>query len=400
MKQTTLFINKHEYSWMFDSGRCIVPTDESDIHLLTNWLGGVTGFDARLFPRTTVCDIFDLDEITRLSEWIIEQHGVERVVALHEKMLLLGAGLRTKYGLKGMQYEPALLFRDKIAMKDAVGTAGVRVPAYCVLDKEDDLDKVPWHSGTMVLKDRYGAGAAQIHFVTSPEEARAVWRSLDPAPGQYEIEEFIDGAMFHCDAVILDGRIAFVSVGEYTARPGDYRPGGMAGSYLLPEGTLHERICRLNAQVTTALGIRDGVTHLEVFQTIEDELVFCEIAARPGGGGIEKMNQYAHGIHLIETAIRIEAGLDVDIEESAAASAAVWGRVGFYLDGAPPLGISADRFADLGIVEHKRNEWSGDGNGKPRHGTDYVDKYIVTAPTQAHYLANLEEIRSVYKASR
>src|SRR5439155_95047 len=83
--------------------------------------------------------------------------------------------------------------------------------------------------------------------------------ALDPGPGEYEIEDFIDGVMYHCDAVIQDGEVLFAGVGEYHARPGDYHPGGMAGSLIVSSGPLHDRIVDFNRRVVAALGIISGV---------------------------------------------------------------------------------------------------------------------------------------------
>ncbi|MEK8104302.1 hypothetical protein NKG94_02535 [Micromonospora sp. M12] len=44
---------------------------------------------------------------------------------------------------------------------------------------------------------------------------------------------------------------------------------------------LTERIEEFNRRVVAALGLRDGVGHLEVFVGDDGAITFCEIAARP-----------------------------------------------------------------------------------------------------------------------
>lgn len=101
----------------------------------------------------------------------------------------------------------------------------------------------------------------------------------------------------HCDAVVQDGKVIFAAPSRYFS-PILGKTDTFSGSYLLPEG--HEdfaSITNLNDQVVHALGLTNGVTHLELFKTGSDFLV-GEIACRPGGGGITEAVRRHHGVDL------------------------------------------------------------------------------------------------------
>ncbi|WP_200216695.1 ATP-grasp domain-containing protein [Micromonospora coerulea] len=400
MRRPLLIINRNPHRTLFDGERCLVPLAEVEPHLVTNpWL--VERLDSRTFRHTTVCD-FAIDErVESTCDWIVRTNGIQGIVALHEKMVMMAARLRTAHGLPGLQLDTALLFRDKIRMKTAVRAHGVTVPDFRALDGEDDLAAVDWSVGRHVIKPRAGLGSRQAHVVDSLAAAREVWHALGTGAGEYQIEQFITGDMYHCDGVVQDGALLHASVGRYLVRPGHFAPGATAGSYLLPAGELAQRIVDLHGRVVAALGLRSGVTHLEVFHTSEGgELVFCEIAARPGGGGIDRMILHRDGVHIREAAIRIEAGLAVPTAHRPvpAAQKSVWGRVGIYPGGPEPVELTAQECAELGVVEQEHCPDAGGKDRVPQHSTDYAHRFIVHADSPADFVAKAARLKAAVAA--
>ncbi|MGW4793262.1 ATP-grasp domain-containing protein [Nonomuraea sp. NPDC004297] len=395
MRKPLLIISRDPHHTLFDGARCLLPLAEVEPHLVSNpWL--VAGVDSGDFRHTTVCDFVDDDRVERTCDWIVGANGIRGIVALHEKMVLMAARLRTVHGLPGLQLDTALLFRDKVWMKRAVRAHGVTVPDFQALDDEGDLAAVDWSRGRHVIKPRRGVGSNQIYIVGSPATAREVWRRIGAPAGTYEIEEFIAGDMFHCEGIVQDGRVLHTSVGQYHARPGDAAPGAMAGSYLLPDGELARRIAGMHERVVAALGFGSGVTHLEVFHTPQDRLVFCEIAARPGGGGIDRMVLRRHGVHLREAAIRIEAGLPPMVAHPpvSAGDQTVWGRVGIYPHGRAPAELTAQECGELGVAEYEYRPAAGGDDALPRHSADYAHRFILSGSSPADFMAKAVRLRA------
>ncbi|MFI6944473.1 acetyl-CoA carboxylase biotin carboxylase subunit family protein [Streptomyces sp. NPDC050422] len=181
-----------------------------------------------------------------------------------------------------MPFETAELFRDKLKTKEAVRAAdAAAVPEFIALDTPEDLAGLDWRLGRKVIKSRRGLAAKDLYMVDTLEDARRVVARLDLSGGHYELEDLVTGRIYHCDSVAQDGKIRFTSIGKYLADPASYAPGSIFGTVLVSEGELSKRINELNESVLSALGIRDGTTHLELFHTPEDRLVFCEVAGRP-----------------------------------------------------------------------------------------------------------------------
>lgn len=403
MARPIVMISRHPYGSLIQGGRCLAPTGEVDIHFVTHARGGSDGLDHTLFRNVTVCsDSTDFEELRSACSWLIREYSAERIVAVHEKVMMVAAELRDEFGLPGPGVETTRLFRDKVRMKQVVIEANAaRVPAFAPLDTMEDLRAWDWSTGRKVIKSRLGAGSQDVYFADTLAEAERLAGRLDLSGGSFEVEEFIDGPMYHCDAIVQDGDVRFAAVCEYISKPGDFVPGGVGGSILLsPDDLLCKRVLELNARVLKALGLQEGATHLEVFHTAEDDLVFCEVAARPGGGGIDRIIENSYGVNILEASLRLQAGLDIGREPVAGDGDDVWGVIGFYPGAEPSEGVAPARFAELGIAEYVRGGRAGDGAGGVRHCTDYQHKYVLSGAGRTQLDARIRAIRQEYDARR
>ncbi|MFE4832203.1 acetyl-CoA carboxylase biotin carboxylase subunit family protein [Streptomyces sp. NPDC056672] len=400
-KTTALFINNHPYAHFGRGGTHILPTSEIGIHMVTRQRahGGVSGFADHPLDHVALCDATDEDRWREICEWTLRNHPISRVIAVHERTVLLAAEMRSKFGLTGMDYETATRFRDKVRMKEAVRSAGAAaVPDFAALDTVADLEKVNWSTGRKVIKSRWSLAARDLYIVETLEEARRIVSGLDLSGSHYEVEEFIKGQIYHCDSVVRDGSVVFRSVGKYLADPASYSPGSVFGTVLVGEGELHRRITALNTKVLAALEIQDGTTHLELFHTEADELVFCEVAGRPPGGIIPPVIQAQYGFNIVETQIRLDAGLDISLGSAPEPldGSGTSGFIAFYPGGGDARGIDADRLTALGVVEHLTHSGAGDGHGGVRHSTDFLDSYVVRASDDEALLHSIARIEDEY----
>ncbi|MER7765556.1 hypothetical protein [Kitasatospora sp. NPDC096140] len=396
-KPAALFINKHHYSHFSRGGAHILPVTEVDIHLVTRYRahGGLDGFADHPLPHVAVCETEDFDRWRDLCSWTLRHHPIDRVIAVHERAVLLAAEMRSTFSLPGMDYETAVRFRDKLRMKEVIREAGAAaLPAFAALDRPTDLDRVDWTTGRKVIKSRWGLAAKDLYMVDSLDQARAVVAGLDLSGSHYEIEEFVKGRIYHCDSVVVDGEIRFASVGTYLTDPAGYSPGGVFGTVLVDDPDLLRRIRAMNASVLAALGLKDGTTHLELFRTDSDELVFCEVAGRPPGGVIPPVIQWQYGFNIVETQIRLDAGLPVTLGTGPATGTC--GFIAFYPGGGEARGVDPGRFADLGVVEHIEHHGAGNGRGGVRHSTDFLDSYVLRAPDEATLMAGIAGIQNEY----
>lgn len=250
----------------------------------------------------------DDDLVLEAAREIHRRHRISGVVTISEAQTLAAAKVREELGLPGMPLRQARLVRDKVAMKSAVGAAGIRVPQHAPLQDWATAVRLLRDHGTVVVKPRTGMGAQGVHFVRDEAQLRSLFAGLSAA-ATHEVEEFVDGEMFHVDALLENGRVILQSAARYSASNARFRELDSIASMSIDDRDLEDRLFGFNAAVLAALGLESGATHLEVFHTAEGEIVFCEVGARPGGAGIVPAVEQTHGVNLVEGHLRLSLGL-------------------------------------------------------------------------------------------
>jgi hypothetical protein len=390
-----LIINRHALSWTVGEHGRYVPTQPEHRTLLTRTFGGgLEGYSKAAFPDVTICDMTRKGHVERVAQWLIESRRLTHIVALHEKDMILAATLRERYELPGMTAAETLPFRDKLLMKDDLVAAGYKnVPAYLPLTSAA-VRSLPW-TGRTVVKSRWGLGASEVRVVDDVTGIAAAIKDLQADPSTLEVEQFIDGTMYHCDSVISDGEIHFVAVSEYLQPPGRFALERYQGSVILGDGPTRNLLAEHNAAVLRGLGIKAGVTHAEYFITPKGDVVFCEIAARPGGGGISDIVHLAYGVNIVESAVHLQLGLTPSLPQvpDSDACSDVFGVVGIFQHVLVEDLSSVLMSQVAGIVSY--NFMRPEVPGRVRHATDYGHKLILQASSRAEFDERLTRILSL-----
>jgi hypothetical protein len=110
----------------------------------------------------------------------------------------------------------------------------------------------------------------------------------------------------------VDSKVIFVSPQKYGAPPMSiYQGGGVFSSRTLkPKGKEAAVLRTLNKQVIAALGMENGVTHMEFIRAhVDNEFYFLEVAARVGGAFLSDLIEYGTGVNLWREWGRLEVAL-------------------------------------------------------------------------------------------
>jgi formate-dependent phosphoribosylglycinamide formyltransferase (GAR transformylase) len=237
------------------------------------------------------------DAVLATVRELARQVRIDRVECLWEPYMLLAARLRDELGLPGLTVTQTFPFRDKELMKQLLGAAGLRTPGHESTDTVAGVWAAAERLGfPLIVKPIAGAGAADTYRAGSAADLDAILPMLRHVP-QVIVEEFVDGEEFTYDTICAGGRVLFENICWYRPRP------------LLTR--LHEWISpvtvalraldvpdlqagrALGAAAVKALGFRDGFTHMEWYRKADGEAVFGEIGARPPGGRMVDVMNYA-----------------------------------------------------------------------------------------------------------
>ncbi|MEU5052241.1 hypothetical protein [Streptomyces sp. NPDC021096] len=243
------------------------------------------------------------------------------------------ARMREDLGIPGQSSASALSFRDKVVMKE-VASRTVATARFARLEAFTDLtDFIEECDYPVVVKPVKQGGSRDIVVLRGEDDllafSRRLWRE------DLMVEEFIEGQMYHVDAVLADG-YRFVASSRYLRSCLGVFSGHNNGSLQLrPEEKFARRLEEFFDRVLEAFDTPEASAyHLEVFHTPEDELVLCEIASRVGGDRIPALTRATYGVDLHTAVLRQSCGLPVD-PPPAEPPAEVHGSVSILPQGRP-----------------------------------------------------------------
>lgn len=269
---------------------------------------------------------------------IVQEHGLAALsprvhfITSNEFNVVVAGKLNDKYAASSepWRHKNVLAYVDKDIMKRCLVEKGVRCPKYLRTSRmhhgsfkslQMDLNHFAY---PLFAKPVAGSGSFGIKKIHNENELEQWYEKLDN--DEYEVDEFIEGKLYHCDSVIHNGKLLKTFISRYCYPCAEFLNQKPNGSLVLQENT--EEFTKLASYVESAIAalpnLGNVVTHMEVFDTGR-ELVFLEVGARPGGGGIIKMYKHTYGLTTTDLHFRALMNLTMpDINNLPVSSYAAW----------------------------------------------------------------------------
>jgi biotin carboxylase len=350
----------------------VVFAEKTNVHVFDSLQGDVA---------VEIVRYYDAADIHSRAARLHEEHGLSGIAVLTEESIELAADLREKLNLPGTHPEAAKRFRNKMLMKEVLGAAGVRVPENAECIERAQVERLLNKHQRLVIKPVDGFGSKEVVFIDSVAELNA-WYENGKAKG-FQAEEYIEGTLYHVNAVVRNGEAILTASAPYLPGMGniDFSSGAPFVSVMLTSGELKDRLEVFSNDVIRILGMHDGVTHLEVFLKPDGEIVFCEVGARPGGGGIVLMIEAQYGVNFARASLLLQAGRGDLVTLEQRGQSNVVGLMGFrhthssfIVRIAKPEAFNEDwiHFVKIGKQE-------GDFAAASGHCTDFIGLLIFSA---------------------
>ncbi|MEW5290827.1 serine kinase [Erwinia papayae] len=251
-------------------------------------------------------------DVEEVFSQIAESFSVTRVIPNDEFAVWIAAWANHRWQLPGLTFDMAARFRDKKRMKEIACRAGIltarEISPQAI--KRGDV------SFPLVMKPRSLAGSVGVKIITDAGQLSAItlaegddYRDMDEQ--QYFFESYNPQPVYQLDAVMLEGRLALLSAGEYIGKPIDYLDEHPLGFFSVAERDLRQVWRPFTEKVLAAFGGPDGVYHIEAFGDGGQGAELLEIAYRPGGAATVEMIAIAWGVDLRFTHLATQLGLEV-----------------------------------------------------------------------------------------
>lgn len=262
--------------------------------------------------------------VTGAKAWHLEEQ-FDGVVCFSEMAVVTAAYVAEALGLPGVGIQAAVTSRNKLLMHEAHQRAGVPQARFrFVTTPAEALAAAEEFGYPAILKPTLGAASGYVFRVDSPSEleqrfAQAaagidgmIFRTLeaddmDLGPHGLLIESFLHGSEHLIEATIWDGEVFLGSIVDRVTMEGKTFDDDV---HHAPTTLSAEDLAAVYDVVATAAraqGLRRSVMHAEV-RFHEGSPHILEIAARPGGGGLDYMSRICGSHCPIRATVDIALG--------------------------------------------------------------------------------------------
>jgi biotin carboxylase len=266
-----------------------------------------------------------IDDLVRAARaWHAAEH-FDGVLSFSESAVIAVATVAEALGLPGIGKETARTSRNKLLMRQAHERAGVPRPRFRLAPTiQAALEAAESFGYPVILKPTLGAASNFVFRANDPAEVRLRFPQViegmrqmswfmmeadgtDLGPQGVLIESFLEGPEFLTEALAWDDEVYLGSIVDRVTvegttfdddvhhAPTSLDPGQVAA--------VHQAI----AAAARAQGIRRSVMHAEV-RYHQGRPHLLEIAARPGGGGLDYFARISSGYSPIRVMMDVACG--------------------------------------------------------------------------------------------
>ncbi|MFL6136570.1 MAG: ATP-grasp domain-containing protein [Frankiaceae bacterium] len=305
--------------------------------------GQVEGYDAEIYvlnglgspdfwpaERYRVAGSKHVDDIVAAARAWHEEERFDGVLTFSEAAVVLVAIIARELGLPGIDVEAARTSRNKLLMRQAHERHGVPHPRFRYVT---DLDAALAAAGELgypvILKPTLGAGSYSVYRINRPEdlqlrfpqalEARIQipWFRMQPdgidfGPDGLLIESFLEGPEFMTESLAWDDEVYIGSIVDRVTVEGETFDDDVHRAPTALDADQVAAIHRVIKAAAHAQGLHRSAMHAEV-RYHGGEPHILEIAARPGGAGLDYFARVSAGYCPIRAVRDLAAGVRPDV---------------------------------------------------------------------------------------
>ena len=262
-----------------------------------------------------VVDFSDLEALLGA----VGEDGFDGVLTVaSDRAVPVVAAVAEARGLPGIGAETAHLMTHKIAMRRALGEAGVPQPRFAAVRILSERYRAVSEVGfPAVLKPADSGGQRGIFRIDSLDDLEAhLHETLSASPsGEAILEEYVEGTEMNGIVIAREGQTETLTLSDRLRPPGIGF--GVGWLHMYPAsayGDQLEAAERIAARTVRALGLETGIAFPQLIATPDGRVVVVECGARIPGGQMADLVWHAVGVDLVEVALRMALGEPVPDE--------------------------------------------------------------------------------------
>ncbi|MBD0743152.1 ATP-grasp domain-containing protein [Streptomyces sp. CBMA152] len=269
------------------------------------------------------------DIIEAARNWHVQEH-FDGVFTFSEFSVIPVAHVAEALGLPTIGVEAARASRNKLLMRQAHEEHKAPHPRFRYVSTADEAAAAAEEFGyPVILKPTLGAASSFVFRLDDAEDLRERFPvaaqgvtdaplfqmeadGVDVGPSGLLIESFLDGNEYLIEAVAWEGEVYLGSVVDRVTVEGDTFDDDV---HHAPTSLTQTQLAQVHRAVTAAAhaqGLERAAMHAEI-RFHDGEPYVVEIAARPGGGGLDHMARLSAGFCPIRATASVAAGLRPEV---------------------------------------------------------------------------------------
>lgn len=250
----------------------------------------------------------------------IADGDVDAVIAFSEPHVGAAALIADELSLAGPGMRASVISQDKAVQRRLFSRRGIRQPRF--LPPVDVESAVEWAEASypVVVKPTNRTGSMGVRVVDDSAGLREALADVDLR--NILIEIYLDGREYSVECVYRHGVLRYSRATEkvttdppYCVEIGHCVPASLSASSQIEVETLVR-------SVAEAIGLRDGIMHLE-FRLQQDGPYLIEFAVRTAGDYIMELHRHAFGVDLYDAAIAVALDEDPALEVELVGGASI-----------------------------------------------------------------------------
>jgi biotin carboxylase/SAM-dependent methyltransferase len=256
----------------------------------------------------------DLVDAEGLAAAALASGPLDGVVTMAEVGVRAAARLAAQLSLPSISEEAAARATSKAAMRRCWAGLGAYSTDFAVVRSEAEAFEAATRLAAFPLickPDRSFGGSRGVSRVETAAEIPQAFqfaRSCGLPGSDVVVERCVEGAEYSAEVLIWEGQTSLLAVGQKVKSEYPYRV-DLSVQYPAPLAEDQEAAVRRMCQAAvTALGLTQGVAHIEFARTAQGPILF-ELGARCGGGHTPLIAHHVSGVHEFVEACRMACGL-------------------------------------------------------------------------------------------
>ncbi|HEY3975005.1 MAG TPA: ATP-grasp domain-containing protein [Candidatus Sulfotelmatobacter sp.] len=256
----------------------------------------------------------DLTDCQSLTRAVTDLGGIDGVVSMAEVGVRAAANISTRLGLPSISEEGAANATSKAAMRRRWLPLGRYSAAFEVVNILDDAQSAAARLGRFPLIFKPDLSLGGSRGVTRVERTEDITKAFLAAQSgglahsDVVMEHCVEGSEHSAEVLIWNGKTSVLCIGQKIKSLPPYRV-DISVQYPAQLTTTQEStVADMCHQAVNALGLTQGVAHIEFGYTDEGPVLF-ELGARCGGGHTPQIAHHVSGVNEFVEACRMACGI-------------------------------------------------------------------------------------------